>query len=378
MLNLYLYSYGKILLTEPGTYSYDLSEWRRYILSTPAHNTITIDGKEQHRSDIFENRLAKEPLNNPWVTSPLFDYGKGVYPSGYQENKYEKIQYRPRKYVGEKDTSISHIRHVIFLKPYYYIVIDFLEGTGEHHYNAYFHLNAPDARVDGPIRTVHTLRSDTVQLGLFPMDIENMEVKIIKGQKEPILGWIPQEERPIPTVVYSKKEEAPCIFSTFLYPYLMEKPEVSYNKILSGNHNFWGKRINTPYESVAVIINKSSERTEIDINSEIIPTFSSTSDVILIRKPKDQKNDYLGFCGMTSFKDNKLALTLSFPSDLLIVKNSDQMRLFNTGNKSIEINVSLPFRGQVILPARKWFEVTPSGIKESMEKHKSDIKSLFK
>ena len=191
MLNLYLYSKGKILLTEPGTYSYDLSKWRRYILSTPAHNTIIVDGKEQHRGDIPESRFISEPLNNPWITTPLFDYGSGTYSSGYQENKYVAVQYMPREYIGEKDTSISHTRHVIFIKPYYYVTVDFLEGSGKHTYNAHFHLDAPDAEVGQVNMSVRSLREDSVQLALFPMDTDNLLVKIVKGQEEPVLGWLP-------------------------------------------------------------------------------------------------------------------------------------------------------------------------------------------
>lgn len=372
MLNMYLYSHGKILLTEPGTYSYDLSEWRKYILSTPAHNTIIVDGKEQHRADIPGSRLIKEPFKNPWVNSPLFDYGRGRYSSGYQENKYVAIQYQPREYVGAKDTSVSHTRHVIFLKPFYYIAVDFLEGKGLHTYDAHFHLDAPDAKINKATMAVNTLRSDSVQLGLFPMDVEGLKVRIAKGQGKPILGWLPRERRPIPTIVYSKKAEAPATFSTFLYPYLMDEPKISYRKIMATDKNIWGESIMTPYESVSLIIRRNEEKDKLNIESEIVPSFSANADLILIRKPKDKKTDYFGFYNISEFKEGNLSFGLASPSSILMVKRDNKLLFYNTQVEGVEIKFSVPFEKSFILPLNKWVEITSSGMEESRE-----IISLF-
>lgn len=367
MLNLYLYSRGKILLTEPGTYEYDKSKWRRYVLSTPAHNTIIVDGKEQHRGDIPGSRLIKEPLKNPWVSSSLFDYGKGTYSSGYQDNRYVAIQYQPSEYIGEKDASISHTRHVIFLKPYYYIAVDFLEGKGEHSFESHFHLNAPDAKINEKTMAVHTLRSDSVQLGLFSMDVENLKVKIVKGQEDPILGWLPREKRPIPTVVYTKKKEAPAIFSTFLYPYLMKEPEVNYRKIMADNKNLWGENIFTPYESVSLIIRRNEEKNNLNIKPEIVPSFSAIADIILIRKPKNKKDDYFGFYNISDYKEGNLAFNLTSPSSLLLEKSNNRLLFYNPQEEGVEINFSIPFEKKFILPSKKWVDLTSSGINELKE-----------
>jgi hypothetical protein len=368
MLNLYLYSHGKILLTESGTYTYDQSKWRRYVLSTPAHNTIMVDGKEQHRGDDRASRLIKEPLKNPWVNSPLFDYGKGTYSSGYQNKKYSVDHIETKEYVGKKDSAISHTRHVIFLKPWYYIAVDFLEGKDEHSYDAHFHLNAPDANIIEATKAVHTQRSDSVQLGLFPMDVKNLKVKVVKGQEDPVLGWFPEEKRPIPTVVYSKKEKAPSTFATFLYPYLMTKPEVSYRKIMADNKNLWGENIITPYESISLVIRRYEEKTTMDIRPEIVPAFSVNADLILIRKPKDEISIYLGFYNLSDYKGDNLFFNLTLPSTLNMVKRGNRVFYFNPQENEFEVTFSVPFNRKFIFPTKKWFEVTPSGIEELKEK----------
>src|SRR6202012_1595353 len=45
MLEVVLRAWNKTLLFDPGTYSYDQSDWRRYVLGTASHNTIIVDGK---------------------------------------------------------------------------------------------------------------------------------------------------------------------------------------------------------------------------------------------------------------------------------------------------------------------------------------------
>jgi hypothetical protein len=361
MLNMYLYSDGKILLTEPGTYSYDLSEWRRYALSTPGHNTILVDGKEQHRSDIKEARLASKPYNNPWVTSQVFDYGRGIYSSGYQENKYKKVQYMPKEYVGPKDTSITHTRHVVFLKPYYFVAVDFLTGTGNHTYESHFHLEAPNARVDKSTLAVHTLRTDSVQLGLYSMNPENLDVKVVIGQENPILGWMPHDMRKIPTIVYTKKENAPSTFSTFIYPYRLKEPEISYKKVMTDNENFWAENITTAFETASVIILKNPGTGIQKINTGIIPEFSASADLIIIRKPAGKENVFTGFSGLKEYKSQGMAFTLSSTS-LVLMNKGGKTLIYCPEKDGTALKFTLPFKKEISISGNSWFELKSDGV----------------
>ena len=367
MLNLYLYSRGKILLTE-GSYTYDKSEWRKFAITTPAHNTIMVDGKEQHRADISESRILKEPLKNPWISTFVFDYGSGTYSYGYQETKYVPVQYKPVQYIGLKDTSVSHTRTVIFLKPYYYVAVDFLEGKGLHRYESHFNLDAPDAKINEITKDIQTLRTDSVQLGLYPMDTDNMDVKIVKGQVDPILGWLPNEKRAIPTVVFSKNEEAPAIFSTFIYPYSISEPEVSYSMISTGNKNIWGKKIITPHETFAVVINREKERTSIGIETGVSDPLTADANLIVIRKPKNQNKEYLGFYDISEFKDNLLAFNLPVATSLVIIREGKgSLLMFNPQGKEVKVNFSLPLNKKITLRAKSWITISSSGISEYNE-----------
>ncbi len=373
MLNLYLYSQGEILLTEAGNFPYDASKWRRYAISTSGHNTIVVDGKEQHRRGFPGGRVVKEPIPNPWVTSPLFDFGRGIYSSGYQENIYKPVAYRPREYSGPRDTSVRHTRNVIFMKPYYYMVVDFLDGQGDHRYDALFHLNAPDARLIESNQSVHTLRDGNVQLGLYPMDAENMKVTIVKRQEEPVLGWIPAQKNPIPTVVFTKNEETPATFSTFLYPYNQEVPDVHYKAIMMPHKSVWGRLINTPHETMALLLKRDGLASPSVLKPEMVPEFSTDASMVIVRRPHGKEESYYGFNAISEFRRDDLHFTLGESSSLVFVKKADNVyQWYNPTGHEINLNMTAPYVTKLNLPAGLWMQLDAEGIMEL-----KDLNTLF-
>ncbi len=204
-LGLFLYAHGRVLLTEPGNYTYDRSKWRRYVLSTEAHNTIMVDGMPQHRRGLRETYDAAEPLEGNWVTTPAFDWATGTYTEGYGP---------------ERDGSVSHERTVIFVRPEYFVVLDRLLGTGAHTYSNMFHLDADEASSDDETLVVRTQEEGRANLALVPVDRDGLTVRIVKGQDDPVQGWLPRENhRAVPTPIYEKTGPCPQTFATLLVPY---------------------------------------------------------------------------------------------------------------------------------------------------------------
>ncbi len=203
-LGIYLYGFGRVLLDEGGTYSYDQSKWRRYVLSTEAHNTIMVDGLPQHRAGLPETYEAKAPLTGNWVTTDQFDWATGTYADGYGP---------------QRDKSVTHERTVIFVKPEYYIVLDRLLGQGQHTYSNLFHLDAVDAALDPATLAVQTTNADQANLALIPVDRDGLTVRIVKGQEDPVQGWAPMaSHRAVPTPIYEKRGSCPQTFVTLLVP----------------------------------------------------------------------------------------------------------------------------------------------------------------
>ena len=200
-LSIMLYAYGKYLVVDPGSYPYDSSQWRKYVLSTRAHNTIMVDGQEQHRRGL-PNRadyVLSKPLPNKWASSEDFDYAVGTYDDGYGPDNAVKV---------------THTRHVFFVKPEYWVIVDFLNPSDDkpHKYESMFHVDDGELKVDGG-------RVCSPNLSIFPV---GLDAKVISGQEKPtVQGWILKsgyEVRPLPTAVFTKEASGPASMAYVLYP----------------------------------------------------------------------------------------------------------------------------------------------------------------
>jgi hypothetical protein len=359
MLEIVLRAWNKTLLFDPGVYPYDHSDWRRYILNSISHNTIIVDGKWQHRE--ANKPPVTEPVHNPWYTSPLFDFVSGRYDGGYQENVYDpQRQYTPEKWVGEKDYSVTHTRRVLFLKPYYALAIDTLDGTGSHQYDAHFHLDAPSAKLDPETQTVTTQNpKDTAQLALFPLEREGLDAQVIQGQKDPLLGWYPIEHRAIPTVRFRKTQEAPAVFATFLYPYKGEQPHLTVAPLALDKTAFWARAIKTDREECEVVVCREDVARPWRLKSSLAGIFKTRSAGMVIRRPLQSSQTVFGAWKVDSFRGKKWAFGLSEPVTLVWSIKKKSVLMYNADSgKEVKVNVTKPFVQEVTLPPGVWTEIT--------------------
>jgi hypothetical protein len=82
-LNIILHAHGRVHIADPGNYQYDTSKWRAYILGTRSHNTIVVDGKEQHRKGRPRDQyIATRPEPHTFLTRDRFDYASASYDEG--------------------------------------------------------------------------------------------------------------------------------------------------------------------------------------------------------------------------------------------------------------------------------------------------------
>ena len=121
------------MVVEAGTFAYDTSEMRAYVLSTRAHNTVRIDGFDQNRRKGFrwsdEDIARKSDL--VFRTTPTRDWAEAVYEDGY----------------GPAKTPVRHARRLIFHKdesglPPFFVVVDRLSATDgqSHDFEQLWHL----------------------------------------------------------------------------------------------------------------------------------------------------------------------------------------------------------------------------------------------
>lgn len=209
-LSFVIYGYGKYMLVDPGNYPYDSSDWRRYVLSTRAHNTIMVDGCEQHRGGRpRQDYVLSQPMPIKWTSNAKYDYAQSTYEDGYGHDNSVKVK---------------HQRSVFFVKPDYWIVIDSLTPSDNkpHKYESAFHLDMSGAKVDEATKAVQTTDEKGANLSILPMTDDGLKVSILSGQREPVVqGWIPAGGytcRPIPTPVFEKTQTGNATLAYVFYP----------------------------------------------------------------------------------------------------------------------------------------------------------------
>ncbi|MCP4111785.1 MAG: hypothetical protein GY749_40715 [Desulfobacteraceae bacterium] len=204
-LSFILSSYGKDILTDPAIYTYNGEyEWEAYFRGTAAHNTIKIDNRDQaeYHGAMTWSHTYKTACHKI-ISNEFADYIEAGH-DGYL-----------------KKSGIMHYRTVLFVKPYYWVLKDILEGENEHHVESFLHF-APDVQLDldpteRMIRGVCNT-GEGVSIHYSPI-FQHAEIK--KGGSKPEHGWAAYgygNTIPSPTVRMSENADLPLSSYMILVP----------------------------------------------------------------------------------------------------------------------------------------------------------------
>lgn len=374
MLQVVLKAQGETLLFDPGKYSYDQSDWRRFSINTPSHNTIIVDGKWQYRSKVIQQVFT--PVANPWHVTPLFNFVSATYDAGYVTNVHDpSVDYQPQKWLNDRDTSVVHTRNVIYLKPDYILIYDQLKGSGKHTFDAHFHLNAQDAVFDPVKNRILSIREGNVQLAIFPLNKENLQTDIIKGQKDPLLGWYPKEHKPIPTVRFRKEQEAPTDFVTFLHPHKNNPPDFQFEKIKLKANDGWGQRIRNGKETTEVVFNQNHQINMFSFSSLSGKKVQVEAGGFIISNRKDTV--FHGGWNVKKYQDKSLELMFSQPTTATFFQNKEAVFILNTGKEDINVSISKPIYAEIKLPVNQWKRISFNIVKENVELAEKQYKGML-
>jgi len=348
-------AFGKTLLREGPLSRYDHSDFRRFALETGAYSTVTIDGMSQHRGP------NKSPINTPapatWVTSPLFDYAAATYDGGYQKSVYAPIEYHPEKWIGALDKSITHTRRIVYLRPYYVLVLDSVNGPGRHTADARFDMDGPSAKIDQKTQAAYSQNSGSAQIALFPLDRNHLTASILQGARgAPDIVWN------LPTIQYEKAQDLPAMFATLLYPYQGAAPAIQESGLATDVHDVWARSIATPLESIAVIAAKSGRSASFNAQSPIDANASATATLLIERKPNNAPNAGVkyGALQLTAFRNSALRFTAERPADLLFTIEGGKPILFNAGTKEVRVKLTRPFTKSIAIAPGTTVEIARS------------------
>src|SRR5712692_3242923 len=185
-LSLTLFTGGRELLVDPGTFLYNgAPEWRRYFRSTRAHNTVVIDDRDQAEpGDTFRWKTKLDSRVVEHRDLPEFGYVEAEH-DGYERDA----------------PGVVHRRRLLYVKPEYWVVVDDFRGSGRHTFDFLYHfapgveISFPEGRGDGSSLTL-LARAGPAVLSLSICASAVLEMKLIDGwgstgygRKEPSQTW---------------------------------------------------------------------------------------------------------------------------------------------------------------------------------------------
>jgi hypothetical protein len=205
-LSFELHAQGQTWLMDPGVYgTWVPAEWRNYFRSTRAHNTVLVD--EQDQSLLVGTRLVYHPARvtlHQWLTDEHIDLVDASH------DGYTRLA-----------APVTHRRQVLFVKPDYWVVIDHLDGAGEHTVDLLFHFTPGQTVCLAPDGRALAGAAGGPSLSLAPVSSAALKAEVITGATDPIQGWAAPysgEKQPAPVLRYRYQGRTPVSFCTLLYP----------------------------------------------------------------------------------------------------------------------------------------------------------------
>jgi len=134
-LSVELSIHGRAQIVDPGRYTYDEPapdsedvNWRVLFRSTPYHNTITVDKKNQARYEYYRRKFK---ITGAPPQCSLIEGSEGDV--DYLHGSVTSAEY-----------DAAHERHILFVEQKYWLICDSLNATNRHDYDLRFHLT-PEA-----------------------------------------------------------------------------------------------------------------------------------------------------------------------------------------------------------------------------------------
>ena len=234
-LSITLFSRGRDLLVDPGTFVYNCApRWREYFRSTRAHNTVAIDGWNQ--AD----------------TAGTFRWRKAWKSELRCRMEEEWVEYIEAQHDGYKEAlAVVHRRRLLYVRGEYWVIADEFPGSGKHAFNFSFHLG-PEVDL---FRVAHRgrgfLASEREGLLLGMHASGSVATEVVSGETVLIGGWISNgygEKQPSVTIRARLTADAPAAALTFV---AAAQTGATFEPLLAENAIACSFR-NGPFEDIAV------------------------------------------------------------------------------------------------------------------------------
>ncbi|GBF77084.1 hypothetical protein PA598K_05608 [Paenibacillus sp. 598K] len=198
------------LIVDSGIGLFEWNKERKYVISTRAHNTVVVDGGDQHVRSAHWNTPQTAPCRIwDFRSNERYDYW---FASHYGYTRY--------------DDPVIHSRKLLFVKNRYWLIVDLLEAREDHLYEQYFHLPPGEAIVDFGRGRVRTNREDGGNVLLAYPELDPAELALESG-----LYFRQGQYHPKPVVKRTLKARGRAVMATVLLPYGSKLPSLELSRL---------------------------------------------------------------------------------------------------------------------------------------------------
>jgi hypothetical protein len=197
--------YGEPYIVDPGTFCYTPDAGSRdFFRGTFAHSTVVVDGAPQAEpAGPFQWRRRPSARLLRWISTDEADIAEG------EHDAYAMLS-----------EPVRHRRRVVFVRSRYWIVIDDLDGRGDHEIALGFQFAPMAVLVDTDL-WVRASRGHASALLVGAFATARLKVEVLEGQTDPPRGWVSTnygQRQPAPRLVYSAMASLPFRIVTLLLP----------------------------------------------------------------------------------------------------------------------------------------------------------------
>lgn len=218
-LSIEAFAFGQPFIVDSGSYTYEKKDpFRPYFVGSQGHNTILVDNQSQIRRWQKDSMNPKPALGDyaTWISQTDFDYAAATYTDGYSTFSLK----RPKE--PKIITDVTHSRHILFVKPHYWVIVDKIQASKLHNYQLLFHAH-PEIAVSAEENNKVILRtaSDAASLYLIPADPQDVKVRQLTASESPIQGWYSVDHHhkiPSTAVIFERENAHSTVLTTLLYP----------------------------------------------------------------------------------------------------------------------------------------------------------------
>jgi hypothetical protein len=219
-LSVEVYGFGQSFIVDSGSYTYEKEDpYRAYFVGSQGHNAVLVNGLSQIRRWMDEPAYDEKRPGNfaTWISNDICDYVSSRYSGGYAQFGFDK----PEKGLIIKD--VKHTRHVVFVKPDYWILVDEIEASHPYSYEMLFH-TPPGIRMKeaGNKQIILSKSDEGPGLCIIPAEPESVDVSRLAGSEAPIQGWYSidhLQKTPSNVAVYRCNNRESALLFTLLFPY---------------------------------------------------------------------------------------------------------------------------------------------------------------